>query len=163
MHDTTAHLRDAVQTVARAFYAAESDDESATTGQPRPPWEQLDEAEKWVCTHDARLAVNALAAEGRLATEPVAYVIFSSLTFTTPGPMRNVHVRLTRAEADDVLDMLEDRAAANPRAWPGVKYMIGGIHAVARTAPQDPTVESSTRPPMSLVAAPDTFGAEPRR
>lgn len=55
-----------VETIARAFYQAEAADEKSVGGYACPPWEALDEAGKWRVVHDARLAVDALAAAGLL-------------------------------------------------------------------------------------------------
>lgn len=97
----------------------------------REPWEALGSEEKqlWLGV-EQRMApyVDALIEAGLLVPDPVAYAVFGSLSFFTPDKIRDVHLRVTLAEAVEVQEMLAERAAANPRAWPGVEYLIGGIH-----------------------------------
>lgn len=147
MPDYSAEVRAAaVEAVARVFYEADAGDELATTGVSWPSWDRLDKSDAHRAIADARLAVDALAAAGQLRGEPVAYVVYSSIAFTTPPPPRGVHLRLTRAEADTVLEMLEFQAASNPQWARGVEYLIGGIHPVPRSVSDAAEAVSPARP-----------------
>lgn len=102
--------------------------------ESREPWEALtgEQKELWLGL-EQRMApyVDALIDAGILAPEPAGYVVFSNRTFTTPVPLRDAHVRLTRTEADHVHAILTDRAAANPQWSRGIAYLIGGIHPLS--------------------------------
>lgn len=100
------------------------------------PWEALTSQHKelWLgVTQHMGEYVDALIDAGMLVCEPVAYAVFSSHTFFVPPKIRDVHLRLTRQEADDALEMLQCRADANPQWACGARYLIGGLHPVPHT------------------------------